>query len=110
MELVLNMTDKEIKNQIDFVIDNISSEEAFTKRMEGYYTLSKLCNVMHSYLVIGTLLRAYCSRGDMLYTFERDIALNTLKTMLSEMKDKLSARQYVRIKKEVSYDIVNNSN
>lgn len=65
---------------------------------------------MHSYLAIGTLLRAYCSRGDMLYTFERDIALNTLKTMLSEMKDKLSARQYVRIKKEVSYDIVNNSN
>lgn len=33
MELVLNMTDKEIKNQIDFAIDNISSEEAFTKRL-----------------------------------------------------------------------------
>lgn len=33
MELVLNMTDKEIKNQIDFVIDNISSEEVFTKRL-----------------------------------------------------------------------------
>lgn len=33
MELVLNMTDKEIKNQIYFVIDNISSEEAFTKRL-----------------------------------------------------------------------------